>query len=62
MLLRRFLDTIAVLSWDILAMTTAVCNCRIESLVAKSSIYVQIALEYRKSALAGTADITISEA
>ncbi len=61
-LLRRFLGTIAVPSGNLLAMTTAARDCRIESQVASSSAYVRIALEYRKPATNGTADIAFSEA
>ena len=61
-LLGRFFGTIAVPSWDLLATTTAACDYRIESRVASSSAYIQIALEYCKPSSAGTADIAFSEA
>ncbi len=61
-LFRRFLGTITVPSWDLLTMMTALCDCRIESRVASSSAYVQIALDYGKPSPAGTADIAFSEA
>ena len=56
------MGTIAVPSGNLLAMTTAARDCRIESQVASSSAYVRIALEYRKPATNGTADIAFSEA
>ncbi len=40
---------------------TAERDCRIESQVASSSAYFQIAFKYRKSAPAGTAYIALSE-
>ncbi len=61
-LLERFLSTIAVPSWDLLATTTLARDCCIESQVALSSFYVPTALEYRKPVSASTANIVFFEA
>ena len=60
-LLGRFLGTITVLSWDLLATTTSVSDCCIESQVALSSAYILIAFEYRKPSPTGTVDIAFPE-